>query len=492
MRKEIQWGTIEAGVGEKRHALEWGEPATRKGKRLHRCVTKVVAKNKLEVLDSCVVAWCKWGLCRKALVEELQRAEIRGCSVMRISGAMVLLMFATTEERQALLDRSDLDRWFARIMEWSPEIQLDSHSETFVNLAGLWDKLIRVEGFTMEPHSFERARFLIESNKMDKIEKMVEVNTGEGLVTQVQVQEVEVVHSYNIICPYEQENEEGDNVDVPGAVCEGPVTRENPLFWGEEVDRGVADEDVGLVHREVSSGKRLGELVFMEVLCVLPLVTGLQCAKGELVVTDSDEHEGLHVPLIEWESVDAQRSQKVDLGPKSPDVLKSIKNVYFELGDTEIVSNQQKRRLLKVHGKGKRGRPRKVGDKETYDIAKRNGGYGSIRIVGRCGDIGMRILSWNVRGLGSVAMRRGVRVVIRKQSWDMMFLLESKLGGVSESRDSRSLEAAWQQCMGHVMLMNTMSFSSNWGLSAAEAVCQITSEVIVAKAVCFSIKSIAL
>ncbi|KAK8489403.1 hypothetical protein V6N12_001544 [Hibiscus sabdariffa] len=89
------------------------------------------------------------------------------------------------------------------------------------------------------------------------------------------------------------EREEDDNVDVPGGVCEGPTTRENPLFWNGEADRGVADEDVGLVNREVSLGQRLGELGFMEVLRVLPLVLGLQGLMGELVVMDSGERKGI-------------------------------------------------------------------------------------------------------------------------------------------------------------------------------------------------------
>ncbi|KAK8680604.1 hypothetical protein V6N13_109545 [Hibiscus sabdariffa] len=38
----------------------------------------------------------------------------------------------------------------------------------------------------------------------------------------------------------------------------------------------------------------------------------------------------------------------------------------------------------------------------------------------------MRIISWNVRGLGSAAKRRGVRDLLRKQNCDMAILLESK------------------------------------------------------------------
>ncbi|KAK8708344.1 hypothetical protein V6N13_059386 [Hibiscus sabdariffa] len=78
----------------------------------YRRITGVVAEDKREVLDTCMVAWCKSGFPRRVLIEELRRAEIRGCFVIRISGATVLLMFATMEDRKALLDRNDLDRWF--------------------------------------------------------------------------------------------------------------------------------------------------------------------------------------------------------------------------------------------------------------------------------------------------------------------------------------------------------------------------------------------
>ncbi|KAK8572905.1 hypothetical protein V6N12_028945 [Hibiscus sabdariffa] len=68
----------------------------------------------------------------------------------------------------------------------------------------------------------------------------------------------------------------------------------------DEADQGVADEDVGLVHREVSSSERLWELGFMEVLGALPSVPGLQGAMGELVAMDSSVREDIQVPLNEW------------------------------------------------------------------------------------------------------------------------------------------------------------------------------------------------
>ncbi|KAL4348267.1 hypothetical protein GQ457_17G011890 [Hibiscus cannabinus] len=348
---------------------------------------------------------------------------------MRIFGAMVLLMFVTTEERQTLLDRYDLDRWFARIVAWSPEVRLDNRSvwvsvvglpihlwshETLANLASLWGKLIRVEGSTMEPQSFERARFLIESVKMDRIEEMVEVKTSKGLVVQVRVQEVEVVHSHDVICPCEQKSEKDDNVDVPNGVCEGPVTQENPLFWNGEADRGVADEDVGLVHREVSSSEQLRELGFMETQRALPPVPGLQGTMGELVVTNFGERE---------------QSQEVDLGAKSPDSLKPLENSYFELGCTEIVSNQQvvaHQDNSAAQGKGKRGRTRKDGG---MGVSFANESLMDSDFVARQTTLLKEAEATVQFGqLVDVETKEG----IRKQRCDMVFLLESKLGSVSE------------------------------------------------------------
>ncbi|KAL4308114.1 hypothetical protein GQ457_01G007440 [Hibiscus cannabinus] len=422
---------------------------------------RVVAEDKLEVLDSCAVAWCKEGLRGRALVEELQRAEIRGCSVMRIFG-------------------------FARIVAWSPEVRLDSRSvwvsvvglpihlwshETFANLASLWGKLIRVEVSTMEPQSFERARFFIESDKMDRIEEMVEVKTSEGLVVQVRVQE--------------QESEKDDSVDVPNGVCEGPVTRENPLFWNGEADRGVADEDVGLVHREVSSSEQLRELGFMETQRALPPVPGLQGTMEELVVTNFGERE---------------QSQEVDLGAKSPDSLKPLENLYFELGCTEIVSNQQvvahqdnsaveivlskglsrkvrsmndlvidtlsveqRNRLLKAQGKGKRGKTRKDGGRgvsfanesltDSDFVARQTALLKEAEATVQLGQlVGVETLGREEELIKDITLPRrkeGFGEFIRKQRCDMVFLLESKLGSVSESA------LLWHRLMGSIVLAIT-------------------------------------
>ncbi|KAK8632723.1 hypothetical protein V6N13_073106 [Hibiscus sabdariffa] len=81
-----------------------------------------------------------------------------------------------------------------------------------------------------EPQSFEKAMFLIETNKLERIDEMVEVLTSNGSVIQVQVQEVEVVHSHDIICPCDRESEDGESEDIVGVEYEGETT------WGAEFE----------------------------------------------------------------------------------------------------------------------------------------------------------------------------------------------------------------------------------------------------------------
>ncbi|KAK8661556.1 hypothetical protein V6N13_091155 [Hibiscus sabdariffa] len=109
------------GSRKKYKVLESGDLVTGRNLRPYRRAVGVVAKEKVEVFESCVVAWCKRGLRGKVLVEELQRASIVGCSLMRAAGDSVVLMFSSTEERWVFLDRIDLDQWFARVTVWNPE-----------------------------------------------------------------------------------------------------------------------------------------------------------------------------------------------------------------------------------------------------------------------------------------------------------------------------------------------------------------------------------
>ncbi|KAK8585304.1 hypothetical protein V6N13_076178 [Hibiscus sabdariffa] len=117
-RKEHTGKVDRSGSRKKGKMEESGDSVTGKALRPYRRAVGVAAKDKVEVLDSCVVAWCKRGLRGEALVVELQRASVGVCSVMRAAGDSVLLMFSSYEERRVFLDRTDLDQWFDRGGRW--------------------------------------------------------------------------------------------------------------------------------------------------------------------------------------------------------------------------------------------------------------------------------------------------------------------------------------------------------------------------------------
>ncbi|KAK8621684.1 hypothetical protein V6N13_081117 [Hibiscus sabdariffa] len=91
------------------------------------------------------------------------------------------------------------------------------------------------KGSTVEPKLFKCAIFLIEMTKLERIEEMVEVIVGDNSLFCIHVQEVEVVHSHDIICPYDKESNDSLSEDDPSNDHEDYVTRVNPLFmetWG--------------------------------------------------------------------------------------------------------------------------------------------------------------------------------------------------------------------------------------------------------------------
>ncbi|KAL4378069.1 hypothetical protein GQ457_02G028390 [Hibiscus cannabinus] len=229
---------------------------------VYRRVTGVLDGSKKEVLETCVVAWCKGRLRGEALVTKLRRAGFTGCSVMRAAGDVVLLLFVTAEERQSMLDRSDLDRWFVKVLPWSPDIGFDSRSDTFQNVAQLWGSLVRLDESTMDPKSFEQARLLIETKHWDRIMETIEVDC-DGRLVPVRVQELELVHAHDVVCRCEE-------VDASSEESDRETTQDDLVELPGQVERGVTDngEQVGppgekeiTIWREESLLAVLGEVV---------------------------------------------------------------------------------------------------------------------------------------------------------------------------------------------------------------------------------------
>ncbi|KAK8685658.1 hypothetical protein V6N13_041657 [Hibiscus sabdariffa] len=302
-RKE-RTGTVDrTGSRKKGKMEESGDSVTGKALRPYRRAVGVAAKDKVKVLDSCVVAWCKRGLRGEALVAELQRASVGVCSMMRAAGDSVLLMFSSYEERRVFLDRTDLDQWFDRYTVWNPG-------------------------------SFERARFLMETSWMERIEETVELVEGEDSVIRVQVQEVKVIHSHDMVCSCDKdsdgESEGGANEVRFNELQVVQMSGLNPLFGssgeggGRQVGevQGLAGEFdmVGIVCREVPPEPRMCEPKWW-VQCSSEL-RGLEAA-GELAVPRIEWRE----PVAVFESV-----SKSTLGGH-PAV-----NLNFELEQTDILT----------------------------------------------------------------------------------------------------------------------------------------------------------
>ncbi|KAL4378329.1 hypothetical protein GQ457_02G029540 [Hibiscus cannabinus] len=217
---------------------------------VYRRVTGVLDGSKKEVLETCVVAWCKGRLRGEALVTELQRAGFTGCSVMRAAGDVVLMLFVMAEEHQSMLDRSDLDRWFVKVLPWSPDIGFDSRSvwlsvlgvpmqfwsqDTFRNVAQLWGSLVRLDESMMDLKSFEQARLLIETKHWDRIMETIEVDC-DGRLVPVRVQELEVVHAHDVVCRCEE-------VDASSEESDRETAQDDLAELSGQVERGVMDND---------------------------------------------------------------------------------------------------------------------------------------------------------------------------------------------------------------------------------------------------------
>ncbi|KAL4323805.1 hypothetical protein GQ457_11G024350 [Hibiscus cannabinus] len=186
---------------------------------------------KREVLTTCVVAWCKGSLRGMELLADLKR---KGFIAIK--------------------------QWFTKIEGWKPGVRIGSRSvwlsvvgipihlwseDTFCNIAQVWGSLIRVEDATAEPQSFEHARFLIETSCVDRIEETLKLFWGEESY-RIRIQEVEVVHSHDLMCNYADSDTVVSSEDKQGAVDKLQLVRDNPTFapvncgeWLGLVDRNI-------------------------------------------------------------------------------------------------------------------------------------------------------------------------------------------------------------------------------------------------------------
>ncbi|KAL4333280.1 hypothetical protein GQ457_07G008010 [Hibiscus cannabinus] len=347
---------------------------------VYRRVTGVLDGSKKEVLETCAVAWCKGRLRGEALVTELRRVGFTGCSVLRAAGDVVLLLFVTAEERQSMLDRSDLDKWFAKVLPWSPDIGFDSHSvwlsvlgvpmqfwsqDTFRNVAQLWGSLVRLDESTVDPKSFEQARLLIETKHWDRIMETIEVDC-DGRLVPVRVQELEVVHAHDVVCRCEEvdaSNEESDRettqddlAELPGQVergitdngeQDGPPGEKEITIWREEPLLAVSGE---VVPAKMAVGDREFHAVIES-----KLDSTLQKDRPTFSNTDLVGEENLSVVPIEVSAVVPGQFGVSHSNPSKIVVIGGVSRKVRSVNDLVIntVSWKQRTTLLRAQNKRK-------------------------------------------------------------------------------------------------------------------------------------------
>ncbi|KAK8487108.1 hypothetical protein V6N11_037119 [Hibiscus sabdariffa] len=134
------------------------------------------------------------------------------------------------DSRQSTLDKEVLSTWFGHVVAWSPDIRVDDAME--------------------KPTSFERSRFLIETEHQGWIDEVVEL-VEFGVVFLVVVEEAELVH-VSIV------ESRGVGVRDQGALCAGMLTSSG-LYRKDVVRVVVSAELVGIGKRDILDHERCGE-----------------------------------------------------------------------------------------------------------------------------------------------------------------------------------------------------------------------------------------
>ncbi|KAK9004444.1 hypothetical protein V6N11_002244 [Hibiscus sabdariffa] len=87
-------------------------------------VVIVADEEKLDILRKCVIGFCRRTYSMLDLAKEFCAAGLEGFTIMRISRAMVLIMFHDLDSRKCLLGENVLDLWLENVSDWSPMMKI--------------------------------------------------------------------------------------------------------------------------------------------------------------------------------------------------------------------------------------------------------------------------------------------------------------------------------------------------------------------------------
>ncbi|KAE8729357.1 hypothetical protein F3Y22_tig00003721pilonHSYRG00352 [Hibiscus syriacus] len=167
--------------------------------RFKHCeVEGAVDEDKLQVLNNCLVGWCKNFIKIGNLANQIQAKGLAGFTLMRAAGNVVLMVFEDSDLLRSVKEDKleTLAEWFSRVETWSESLVVESRRvwlvcegipfhawnwDTFKNIATKWGKLIAIDNSCEFPSSFDRAKIQILTNAQGRIDELLELKVGDNL-----------------------------------------------------------------------------------------------------------------------------------------------------------------------------------------------------------------------------------------------------------------------------------------------------------------------
>ncbi|KAE8712470.1 White-brown complex protein 11 [Hibiscus syriacus] len=191
-------------------------------RKKHYKVEGVIDEEKLQVLNYCLVGWCKNFIKISHLTRQMHAKGLTGFSLMRAAGNAVLMIFEDSASlRSVKNDKSEtLAEWFSIIEAWSESLVLECRRvwlvcegvpfhtwnwDTFKNIADSWGQLLAIDESCQSPSSFDRAKIQVLAKAGARIDATLELKVGDNSF-KIMVHEIEPSFKPNSWAPEEDES----------------------------------------------------------------------------------------------------------------------------------------------------------------------------------------------------------------------------------------------------------------------------------------------
>ncbi|KAE8658389.1 hypothetical protein F3Y22_tig00116971pilonHSYRG00342 [Hibiscus syriacus] len=191
-------------------------------RKKHYKVEGVIDEEKLQVLNYCLVGWCKNFIKISHLARQMHAKGLTGFSLMRAAGNAVLMIFEDSASlRSVKSDKSEtLVEWFSIVEAWSDCLVLECRRvwlvckgvpfhawnwDTFKNIADSLGQLLAIDKSCQSPSSFDRAKIQVLAKAGARIDATLELKVGDNSF-KIMVHEIEPSFKPNSWAPEEDES----------------------------------------------------------------------------------------------------------------------------------------------------------------------------------------------------------------------------------------------------------------------------------------------